>query len=283
MGTTELTVDLRGNRLAYDNSVIAYDDGAFYDHNGSRYYSSIEALREERPELVRIGSEPYTPPKHSGTGTNHDFKAVTAEVVEMKGRGISKKTVLVYLPFADKEKLWGSIGTTKKGYLSAFFFTPSLHGAKRGEHYNFAQYRTPDGWMSVHGSDGKAVECMALHPGPVYCTFGMGDFLLLKSTGLNYLCFGGDGSAKNSPYSQYIVKKAQGRIIRLVADNDPSGGRTADYLRDMGLRVVTYDWKQMKRAKEKMDLRDIAWMVKNMGGDMDDFTRYLEEVAIWHD
>ncbi len=279
--TQTITVDLAGNRLKYDNSIIAYDDGAFYDHNGSQYYPSLKALADARPELIRYSDRTYTPPEHSGTGNNHNARAVTVLVTEMKSRGILKDKIYKYLPFAVKDRLWGSVGTTNSNQIAVFMFTPSKHGAKRGEHYSFAQYRTDDGWMSITGSDGKAVEANAPKDGPLYCTFGMGDFLLLKSTGLNYLCFGSDGSAKNSPHKQYITDTAAGRTIRLIADNDDSGKKTAAYLKEMGLNVVEYQWNQLQANKPKMDLRDIGWMIKNKGGNMNDFIEYLEKDAYY--
>jgi hypothetical protein len=131
--------------------------------------------------------------------------------------------------------------------------------------------------MSIKGSDAKTVEAIVTDNLPVYITFGMGDFLILKSTGLNYLCFAGDGAAKNSPYTEYIKKRVGNRIIRLISDNDHSGKQTAKYLRKYGFTVEVIDWNRFgSLSKPKMDLRDVAGIIASRGGDLNDLKELLE-------
>ena len=270
------TVELAGNRVVGDQSVVAFDDGGFFDHNGSVNYKDVAALLEAKPELAVNSSEPYKPSKGVGV-QSHDGKAVTEQATQWKEK-LKLDYWEDYLPFADFDRIISNIGLTYKNQLAVMMWKPTNGGSNKGAHYSFAQYRTADGWMSVKGTDGKTVESMAPHSNaPVYCTFGVGDFLLLKSTGLNYLCFGGDGAAKNSPHIEFIKNKVAGKTVRLIADNDPSGKKTIGYLQSMGLEVEVFDWDQLQEVKQKMDLRDIAWMVDSVGGGLSDFTNFIKE------
>ncbi len=273
--TVELT---NSNRIAGDTSIVAFADGAFFDHNGSILYSDINDLLSQRPDLGIPANNPYKP-SGNANAPMHDSKAVTEAATVWKS---NYKSDLFenYLPFADINRIMSNIGITKYNQLGVMMWRPTSGGSNRGNHYSFAQYRGDNGWMSVKGTDAKTVESMTDGAGDIYCTFGAGDFLLLKSTGLNYLCFGGDGAAKNSPHIEFIKKKVAGRTVRLIADNDASGAKTKGYLEDMGLKVEVFDWRQLGAlAKPKMDLRDISWMIYNNGGDLPDLTRFISKEA----
>jgi hypothetical protein len=130
--------------------------------------------------------------------------------------------------------------------------------------------------MSVKGSDAKTVESFVTDNSPVYVTFGMGDFLILKSTGLNYMCFAGDGAAKNSPYVEYMKDSVGNKTIHLIADNDHSGRQTIKYLRKYGFTVEMFNWNRLgDLVKLKMDLRDLAGIIKSRGGNLDDLIELL--------
>jgi hypothetical protein len=125
---------------------------------------------------------------------------------------------------------------------------------------------------------------MIIDDSPVYCTFGMGDFLILKSTRLNYMCFAGDGAAKNSPYAEYMRSQVGGRTIRLIADNDYSGRQTAKYLRKYGFTVESFAWSNLGvLEKPKMDLRDIAGIIRSRGGNLNDLKELLTTKDLYVD
>lgn len=260
-------IELRGDRVAGNNSILARSDGSFFDFNGSVNYPSVRSLLKVYPEL-EVGSGNYVPPNKSYT-SNHNSKAVTKAAQEMKSQ-FNHKPLEQYLPFYDYERIQSNVGTAYNGELAVFMWKVTLFGSIRGSHYGIVQYRGDPRakWMSIKGSDSKNFEYMISNDSPVYATFGMGDFLLLKSTGLNYMCFAGDGGAKNSPYIEVMKKKVSSREIRLIADNDPSGQKTAGYLRKYGFKVKVFDWGLLKKAEKKMDLRDLAWQLKNFGGDI---------------
>lgn len=270
-----ISLELRGNRVAGNNSIVAREDGSFYDFNGSVNYHDHNALLRTHPGLsVRGGT--YTPPKESSSPV-HNSREVTQKALRMKAR-FNQKALDAYLPFYDISRIISNVGFTFDGELAVFMWKPTSSGAPPGAHYSICQYRGDERakWMSLKGSDAKTVESIVADDSPVYVTFGMGDFLILKSTGLNFMCFAGDGAAKNSPYMDYIKKKVGDRCIRLIADNDFSGRQTAKYLRSYGFNVKMFDWGRLgDLVKLKMDLRDLAGIIKSRGGNLDDLTELL--------
>ena len=196
----------------------------------------------------------------------------------MKAR-YDKKVLDHYLPLYDIDRIISNVGITFDGNLGVFMWRTTMNGAPPGAHYGICQYRGDPRakWMSIKGSDAKTVEAMATDDSHIYVTFGMGDFLILKSTGLNYMCFAGDGAAKNSPYVEYMQKNIDNRVIRLIADNDHSGRQTARYLRRYGFTVEMIDWNKFgSLSKPKMDLRDITGVIASRGGNLNDLKELLE-------
>ncbi len=267
-------IELRGDRVTGNNSILARSDGSFYDFNGSINYPSVYSLLKVHPEL-KVGSGNYIPP-HKDQTSSHSSRVVTKAAQIMKSQ-FKYKPLDQYLPFYDYERIQSNVGTAYNGELAVFMWRPTLYGSARGSHYGIAQYRGDPRakWMSIKGSNSKNFEYMMLNDSYVYATFGMGDFLLLKSTGLNYMCFAGDGGAKNSPYIELMKKKVSSREIRLIADNDPSGQKTAGYLRKYGFKVKVFEWDFLKKAEKKMDLRDLGWQLKNLGGDIDTLKNFI--------
>ena len=256
-------VEINGDRVAGDNSILARGDGSFFDFNGSINYLNVEELLEAHPTLG-TGSGKYTPPAHLGTNPTHDTTAVS-KAAQALIAAFKPHVLKAYLPFYDYEKIRSNVGTTYDNNLAVAMWRPTNGGSKPGTHIGLCQYRgTAVKWMSIKGSDSKCCEAQVFNNGYVYSSFGMGDFLLLKSTGLNYLCFGGDGAAKNSPYAEYMQKKIGSRTIRLIADNDESGRSTAGYLRSYGFKTEVFNWKKLgDLSTPKMDLRDLANIVKS--------------------
>ena len=261
-------IELRGDRVAGNNSILARADGSFFDFNGSVNYRSHHSLLRAHPELSSGGGK-YIPPNQDRSST-HNSRAVTKVAQQMKAQ-FKHRPLEQYLPFYNYDRIQSNVGIAYNGELAIFMWRPTLSYANRGSHYGIAQYRGDPRakWMSVKGSDSKTVESIVTNNSAVFCTFGMGDFLILKSTGLNYMCFAGDGGAKNSPYVEFMKNQVGSRKIRLIADNDPSGQKTACYLRKYGFDVKVFDWNLLKKAENKMDLRDLAWQLKNFGGDID--------------
>ncbi len=260
-------IELRGNRVAGNNSILARPDGSFYDFNGSVNYRNYHSLLRAHPELGS-GSGAYIPP-NKGQSSTHDNRSVTKAVQQMKSQ-FNLAPLKEYLPFFDLARIQSNVGTSYNGYLAVFMWRPVLSGSDRGSHYGIAQFRGDPRakWMSIKGSDAKNVESQVMDDSPVYVTFGMGDFLILKSAGLNYMCFAGDGGARNSPYTNYMKNRIGSRDIRLIADNDESGKKTVGYLKKYGFKVKAFNWSYLKSEEEKMDLRDLAWQVKDHGGDL---------------
>ena len=260
------TIEVSNGRVVGNQSIVAFDDGGFYDHNGSKHYKNVDALIAAHPSLAVEASKPY---KASGKSTKSSQNA--AEVTK-KARYFKEcldmKALDAYLPFYDFSRIVGNIGSTPDGNLVVMWYRPTSGGATPGTQYSMVQVRGTDPkWRTIRGSDAKTVECMVYDNGPVYCVCGTGDMLLLKSTGLNYLAFAADGAARNSLHREYIKAKVADREIRLIADNDESGSKVAEYLKDMGLKVRTFNWDAIKDAKEKMDLRDLAYKIAGLGGD----------------
>ena len=274
---TELptTLELRGDRVIGNNSIIAREDGSFFDFNGSVNYRDHKTLIRAHPELAVKGGS-YSPPKESSSPT-HNSREVTQKALRMKAR-FNQKTLDAYLTLYDMNRIISNIGFTYDGELAVFMWKTTASGALSGAHYSICQYRGDERakWMSLKGSDAKTIESIVTDDSPVYVTFGMGDFLILKSTGLNYMCFAGDGAAKNSPYVGYMKSKVGNRSIRLIADNDYSGRKTVKYLRSYGFDVEMFDWGRLgDLVKLKMDLRDLAGIIKSGGGNLDDLTELL--------
>jgi len=270
-----VSLEIRGDRVVGNNSIIAREDGSFYDFNGSINYRNYKTLLQTHPELSVPGGT-YSPPKESSSPT-HNSREVTQKALRMKAR-FNQKALDVYLPIYDMSRIISNIGFTFDGELAVFMWRPTSSGAPPGSHYGICQYRGDERakWMSVIGADAKTVEAFVTDESPVYVTFGMGDFLTLKSTGLNYMCFAGDGAAKNSTYADYMKSKVGNRPIRLIADNDFSGRKTAQYLRSYGFDVKMFDWGRLgDLVKLKMDLRDLAEIIKSRGGNLDDLTELL--------
>lgn len=270
-------IELRGDRVAGNNSILARADGSFFDFNGSVNYSNVQSLLKVHPELMS-GNDGYKPPSQDYSSA-HDSRAVTEVAQQMKAR-FTYRPLEQYLPLYDYNQIQSNVGNTYSGELAVFMWKPTLLGATRGSHYGIAQYRGDPRakWMSIKGSDSKNVESMVFNENPIYTTFGIGDFLLLKSTGLNYMCFAGDGGAKNSPHKKYMECSVGNRTIRLIADNDSSGQETVNYLRSYGFKVKVFGWKQLgDLAEPKMDLRDLAKMIKSRGGNLSDLKELITQ------
>ena len=63
-------IELRGDRVAGNNSIIARPDGSFFDFNGSINYKDPEDLLKAHSELI-AGSGDYIPPNAGGL-SKHD-------------------------------------------------------------------------------------------------------------------------------------------------------------------------------------------------------------------
>ncbi len=274
ISTKSITVDLDGaNRVVGDHSVWAREDGSYFDHNGSTNYRDIDELLAERPDLGVIGERKRVKGKNK-MAKNDALAKVTKSAQWIKGV-IPIEIIDSYLPFYDLTRIMSNIGTYNDN-LAVFMWTPTKSGAVRGRHYSSVQYRTDDPkqkWKYIKGSDSKTVESMTPYDSYVYSTFGMGDFLLLKSTRLNYLCFGSDGAVKNTPHIEYIKDMVGKRTLRVIQDNDQSGRSVIRALRSMGLHVQAFVWG--KHAKPKMDLRDIGFAIKQAGGDIDNLIKEI--------
>ncbi len=275
-------VELVGDRVAGNTSILARDDGSFWDFNGSVNYRNVSELLKAFGDL-ESGDGKYTPPAGINTNLTHSARDVTTAAQRFRS-SIKTASLDEYLPFYSWDRIQSNVGTTYSGDLAVMMWRPTTGGAPRGTQYGLCQYRgsTKAKWMSIKGSDSKVVESLVQDRGPVYTTFGMGDFLLLKSTGLNYMCFGGDGASRNSPYVNYMKAKVGTRDIRLIADNDSSGKSTADYLRSYGFTVKVFNWKKLgELAKPKMDLRDLAWVIKSRDGDFSHITELISKKDLY--
>ncbi len=271
-------VELVGDRVAGNPSILARDDGSFWDFNGSVNYRNITELLKAFNDL-QSGDGKYAPPAGLNANLTHSARDVTTAAQGFRSR-IKTASLDAYLPFYNWNRIQSNVGTTYSGDLAVMMWRPTKGGASRGTQYGLCQYRGSDKakWMSIKGSDSKCVESMVMDAGPVYTTFGMGDFLTLRSMGLNYMCFGGDGASKNSPYVEYMKAKVRTREILLIADNDTSGNGTADYLRSYGFTVKVFNWKKLgELAKPKMDLRDLGWMFKSEGGELEDLKKLITQ------
>ncbi len=275
-------IELSGDRVALNTSILARADSSFYDFNGSVNYPTIKELLVAHPELTTGGS--YKPPKDDcDLGVGHNYKKVSETSQQLKN-SFKLKALSDYLPFGKLDLIQSNVGTTRDGNLAVMMWRPTSGGAKVGEHYGLCQYRgNPKAkWMSIKGSDSKCCESQVFSTDYVYTTFGMGDFLLLKSMNLNYLCFAGDGAVKNSPHIQFIQNKVGTRTIRVIADNDKSGRETASHLRSYGFTVEVFNWKKLGGlAKPKMDLRDLGWIIKSEGGELNDLKKLITQGAIY--
>lgn len=261
------TVNVSGSRVVGNESIVAFSDGGFYDHNGATYYKDVNALLKAEPSLGVESSKPY---KSKGVIKKHAYTPaeVTKKARYFKG-SLSLDTLDKYLPFYDYVRIAGNIGTTINGDLVVNWFRPTAGGSNPGDHYSLCQVRgTSPKWRSIKGSDAKTVESMVFDDGPVYCVCGTGDFLILKSMGINYMAFAADGSSRNSHHKVFMINKVDNRHIRLIADNDASGKKVATYLMAYGFKVKIFNWSAIKVAEKKMDLRDLAWKVKELGGDI---------------
>ncbi len=268
-------IELNGDRVSLNKSILARSNGQFYDFNGSVNYSNVKELLEAHPYL-EVGGK-YEAPEDENSGNGHNYKSVSAEAAKLKSN-FKLKSLSDYLPFGKLDLIQSNVGTTYQGELAVMMWRPTMNGAKAGEHYGMCQYRghPKAKWMSVKGSDAQTVEARIFNDGPIYSTFGMGDFLLLKSMELNYLCFGGDGAVKNSTHTKYIKNKVGNRTIRVIADNDVSGRETASYLKSYGFTVETFQWKKLgELARPKMDLRDLGNIIKSEGGTLSDLKQLI--------
>ena len=269
-------VEIIGDRVAQNKSILARADKSFFDFNGSINYRTVKDLLAAYPELSATGT--YKPPKDNcDLGAGHNYKRVSVAAQRLKAN-FKIQSLADYLPFGKLDLIRSNVGTTRDGYLAVMMWRPTINGAKPGEHYGLCQYRGNDKakWMSIKGSDSKCCESMIFNDGPVYVTFGMGDFLLLKSMNINYLCFGGDGAVRNSPHTQYIKSEVGTRTIRVIADNDVSGREAASYLKSYGFKVEVFDWKKLgELVKSKMDLRDLAFIIKSEGGELNDLKEFI--------
>ena len=275
-------VDHKGN-LLLDKSIYSFSNGSFYDHSGSIHYKNITHLLAERPELAVEGifKPEYRP------SSKQDFKKVTF-ISQLFKQQFQFTSLDDYLPFYNYERIRSNVGTTDDGNLTIMMWRPTLHGARRGEHYGACQFRGGEAkWTYLKGCDSKCVEGMTFNSNPIYVVFGAGDFVLLKSLGINFLGFLSDGAIKNTPHEDYIKSKVGKRIVRIIADNDESGHSVIFSFLEMKFDVEVFNWSLFSDAiaKDKADLRDLAYFVKANNGDFDDLVnfvtndKYYEKVA----
>ena len=255
------------NRVAGNDSIVAFDSGAYYDHNGGVTYSSTEELLKAHPKLGIESSEASNTTANTAKSV-HNAKEVTKTAQYFKGMA-TIKTLDEYLPFYDRAKIIGNVGATKDGQLTVAWYRPVLGGANKGTHFSMLQVRGDNPkWKMVKGSDSKTVEIATFNNDTVYCVCGTGDFLVLKSTGLNYMAFASDTGAKNSHHRKYIQEKIGNRKVKLIADLDSSGFKVKSYLEAYDISVELFNWSKINIAKKGADLRDIAAKVKESGGDI---------------
>ena len=275
-------VDHKGN-LLLDKSIYSFANGSFYDHSGSIHYKNIAHLLAERPELAVEGV--FKPEYRQSS--KQDLKKVTY-ISQLFKQQFQELSLSSYLPFYDLERISSNVGTTDDGNLTIMMWRPTLHGARRGEHYGACQFRGGEAkWTYLKGCDSKCVEGITFNSEPIYVVFGAGDFILLKSLGVNFLGFFSDGAIKNTPHEEYIKNKIGKRIVRIIADNDDSGQNVISSFSEMKFQVEVFNWSLFNSAisKEKADLRDLGHFVKNNSGGIDDLTsfitnnKYYEKVA----
>jgi predicted phosphodiesterase len=264
--------------LMPDKSLKAYSDGSFYDFGrGGKYYPDKKSLESKRPDL-----KDYSPTQVANniSSLQERRKSVTQQFQEARLLSpLARHLAHEYVPFFNFDKCQSNIGVIH-GKLAVAFWTPTIYGAARGTHYSFAQYRADienAKWMSVPGSDSKSFEIRVLNHRPVFAVFGMGDFLVIKSTSLNFIAFGGDGSIKNNHYAEIIKTKIGKRLILVIGDNDDSGQSTIDGFLKLRLNAKLFKWP--KSTPLKADLRDLSTLIQQQGGDIDDLEQYLYSKA----
>ncbi len=263
-----------------DKSIKAFPDGSFYDFGrGGIYYENNDALEKARPDL-----KDYIP---SITMSSHTsslggrYKLVTKQVREVKtDPSAAAKLANNYIPFYDALICRSNIGV-KNGKLAVFIWTPTANGAPIGSNYSLGQWRldAPNAkWMSFEGTDSKSFEARVKNDNVVIATFGMGDFLQMKSTHLNFIAFAGDSSIKNNHYADLIKSKIGKRLVMVIGDNDDSGQKTLAGFKALGLNAILFKWSPS--APAKADVRDIANVIKAQGGTIHDLEAYLMSKAV---
>jgi len=260
--------------LTPDRSLKAYPDGSFYDFGrGGQYYPDKESLESKRPDL-----KDYIPAQvvNNISSLQERRKSVTQRFQEARLlSSLAKHLAYEYVPFFNFDKCQSNIGVIH-GKLAIAFWTPTTYGAVRGVHYSFAQYRADvedAKWMSVPGSDSKSFELRVVNYKPVFAVFGMGDFLVIKSTSLNFIAFGGDSSIKNNHYEEIIKNKISKRVVIVIGDNDDSGQDTINGFKKLRINAKLFKWSD--ETPLKADLRDLAKLIQDQNGDIDDLEQYL--------
>lgn len=261
-----------------DKSLKSYPDGSFFDFGrGGLYYKDRNELEKSRPDLKN-----YTPKEATDNTASQSQrrKQVTQQFTQAKEKSdLAEHLANAYVPFFDIDKCLSNIGVYDNK-LAVSLWTPTKGGASRGTHYSFAQYRADTEyakWMSLKGSDSKSFEARIVNENTVYGVFGMGDFLVMKSTNLNFIAFGGDGSIKNNHYAELIKSKIGNRLVVVIGDNDKSGQSTLEGFIQLKLNAVLFPWPPS--APEKVDVRDIANVIKEQDGDIYDLESYLTSKA----
>ncbi len=266
--------------ISNDKSIKAFNGGSFYDFGrGGIYYKDSVALKRARPDL-----KDYIPSISMSANTASLIernKQVTQQVKEAKENpAAAAKLASDYVPFFDISICSSNIGV-KSGKLAIFMWSPTAHGATRGVHYSLGQWRldAPNSkWMSFEGTDSKSFEARVTNGNVVFATFGMGDFLQMKSTHLNFIAFAGDSSIKNNHYAELIKSKIGNCLVLVIGDNDVSGQKTIAGFQALGLNAVLFKWSPS--APAKADVRDIAKVIKAQGGTIHDLEAYLMSKAV---
>ena len=250
-----------------DNSIVRYPDGSYYDFGrGGCYYQDTNELLLNRPDV-----DPDKIGMAKSKGGDHNTQEVTKAFQKAKeNSALAYSLASDYIPFFDYEKCGFNIGV-KNNKLAVGFYASDSSG------FNFVQYRANTRrakWMSFKGSTSKGYEKRINGDGDVYITFGMGDFLTLKSTSLNYVCFGGDNAVKNNPYAKEISSAIGDRRVIVFQDNDPSGEVTVDNVKEMLERDVHYV-VHPEEFKAKGDIRDLAF-------EFDDQEAFITALKAYH-
>ncbi len=229
----------------FDASLKGYPDGSFYDFGSKQqYFKDIHALKAVYPNIDEslIGK----------TMSSGNSPKTIQEFVDSKFRPGIELVASKYVPFFDISKCMVNVGI-QHGKLAVGFWSTSVK-------YGFAQWRNGSAgnkWISFKGANSKLFESRISNDKPVYISFGMGDFLTLKSTSLNFICFGPDSAIKNNPHEAEIKKIIGDRDVIVFPDNDESGKKVITALRDVIGKPILVA-QHLPSVPASFDLRDFA-------------------------
>lgn len=280
-----MNIELKGDRVANDVSIIAHANGSFYDFNGSQYYVNVLALLDAKPYLAANGV--YEPPEADKGVAKEKSVGLLEEVAGWSyGRAFLDLKLIEYIPFSNTniQTLRNTTALARNGELAVIFRD------KNKREIEAVHYRTKVAdryeWRVLKGSDAFAYEALpAGQDGFIYAVFGAGDYLTAKILGLRYLAFGSDiAISKNSSKIESFKStiNAGGKRptkIRLIFDNDDSGRKTIESFAEKGFEVYPFEWSTAfpNLDTKKWDLRDIGNHFKKLGFDSEDVYDFVTD------